>query len=160
MRVSRGFTLIEVLVVILIISIITGMSIMAFGDFGAGRKAYVFSEQFTAYIKLVRQRAILEMSTLGISVNNKGYGTWKYEGDNIWKPLPQKSLFRWQNFPDNIVVTLANKSKSSATAPEIIILPTGEMTAFKINFGTSSVPNQSVLTGHTNGEISLKMVSK
>lgn len=156
MRASRGFTLIEVLVVILVISIITTASLLAFGDFGASRKATVFAEQFASYIKLVRQRAILEMSTLGINVTSKGYESVRYDEGKTWLPLSKTSLFRWQAFPDNVIVTLKSDLKNNTSAPDIILQSSGDMTEFSITFGTDAKPQQTTLIGQHNGEIILK----
>lgn len=156
MRVKRGFTLIEILIVIVIIGIVSAVSIVAFGDFGAGRKAQVFAEQFAAYIKLVRQRAILEMSTLGINVTSKGYDTWRYDYAKSWQPLSKTSLFRWQAFPDNIVVKLNSRIKNNNNTPDIILQSSGDMSEFTLVFGTRAQPQQIMLTGENNGVVTMK----
>jgi len=156
MRVNRGFTLIEVLVVIIIISIITTASLMAFGDFGASRKATVFAEQFASYVKLVRQRAILEMSTFGINVSNEGYETLRYEEGITWQARSKTSLFRWQNFPANVLVVLKSELKNNDKSPDILIQSSGDMTPFTASFGTKAKPEQTILIGQHNGDILIK----
>ncbi|MGQ3890985.1 type II secretion system minor pseudopilin GspH [Legionella sp. CNM-4043-24] len=156
MRINRGFTLIEVLVVIIIISIISTASILAFGDFGASRKSVVFAEQFASYVRLVRQRAILEMSTFGINVNAQGYETFRFDEGKTWEPRSKTSLFRWHPFPDNVVVSFKSSLKNNNKAPDIIIQASGDMTPFTMTFGTQARPAQTTLIGQHNGDVSLK----
>jgi general secretion pathway protein H len=153
---QRGFTLIEVLVVIVIISIIATGSLVAFGDFGASRKAIVFAEQFSSYLKLVRQRAILEMNTLGINVTKEGYETFRFEQGKVWQAMPKNSLFHWQSFPAKVVVTLHSTIKNNTRTPDIIIQSSGDMSEFTLDFGTLAEPNKVTLVGQHNGEIFLK----
>lgn len=160
MRVDRGFTLIEILVVLVIIGISLSFTLLAFGDFGAGRKAVVSAEQFSAYIKLVQQRAILEVNTLGINVNSEGYETFRFEKASTWQPMPKNSLFHWQSFPKNVLVTLKSAIRNRTKRPDIIINPSGDMSPFTIQFGTPAQPNLALLYGQHNGLLTLELASK
>ncbi|MGQ3889532.1 type II secretion system minor pseudopilin GspH [Legionella sp. CNM-1927-20] len=150
---ERGFTLIEILVVILIIGIIASVALFAFGDFGTSRRIKLTAEQFSAYLKLVQQRAILEMVTLGVTVNNEGYETYRYS-NNSWQPMPKNSLIFHRFFPKDTVITLQNQLKNN-TGPTIIVTPSGSMTEFKLIFGTPSQPSIITLTGKHNGVLTL-----
>src|SRR3712207_1831206 len=117
MQNERGFTLIEILIVVLIIGIIASVALFAFGDFGKSRQVKVTTEQFVAYIKLVQQRAILEMATLGINLTGEGYKTYRYLSDNNWQPMPKNSLIFHRSFPKDITVTLQSKIKNIPKGP-------------------------------------------
>jgi len=153
MPAKRGFTLIEILVVLLIIGIISGAALLAFGDFGARRKAIVNAEQFIAYVKLVQQKSILEMTTHGIKIDPNGYGTLKYDNEN-WQSLGNSNIFHWQAFPSSIKVNVFNV-KSQGKYPAIIISSTGNMTPFKLTFGTNT-EQVAILLGQPNGELTLQ----
>ncbi|STX29016.1 general secretion pathway protein LspH [Legionella beliardensis] len=155
MRNERGFTLIEILVVILIIGIIASATLFAFGDFGTSRRVKVTAEQFIAYTKLVQQRAILEMTTLGINVSSGGYETYRYVNDNSWQPMPKNSLIFHRTFPKDVIVTLQNNIKNKTNGPNIIVTSSGNMTEFKLIFGTSAQPNIITITGEHNGNLTL-----
>src|SRR3990167_923402 len=149
----RGFTLIELLIVIVIIGIVSSVTLYAFGDFGASRKARVAAEQFTSYLKLLEQRAILETSTFGININLNGYGTYRLNNDSKWSQMPQNSFFHWQAFLEKVIVHLESPIQNHNKKPDIIINPSGDMTAFKLFFGTRGDPQFILLVGKHNGDI-------
>lgn len=156
----RGFTLIELLIVIVIIGIVSSVTLYAFGDFGASRKATVAAEQFTSYLKLLEQRAILETSTFGINITPAGYETYRLDNASKWSQMPKNSFFHWQAFPAKVLVQLQSTIQNHTKRPDIIINPSGDMTAFKLFFGTRGEPELIQLIGKHNGDIVLQNVPK
>ena len=153
MPAERGFTLIEILVVVVIISITLGFAMLAFGDFGASRRAVVTAEQFSAYVKLVQQQAILETNTLGINLSKEGYDTYRFE-ESTWKLLPAKSIFHPRSFPENVIVTFKqNNATTKLKNPDIVITPSGDMTEFIADFGTAKNLTVVTLFGKNDGQI-------
>ncbi|KTD09496.1 type II secretion system minor pseudopilin GspH [Legionella jamestowniensis] len=148
---AKGFTLIEILVVLVIIGITLGFALLAFGDFGASRRVMITAEQFTNYLKLLQHRAIIEMKPFGLTINQNSYQTFRYEQES-WKPMSAKSIFKPQIFPDNLVVKFQSP-KSNRKYPDIIVNASGDMTAFTLYFGTIQKPNMVTLVGNHNGQI-------
>lgn len=157
---NRGFTLIEILIVIVIIGIVSTVTLYAFGDFGASRKAKMAAEQFVSYLKLVEQRAILETSTFGININQTGYETYQLNNNSKWSPGPKNSFFHWQALPKKVIVTLQSPHQNHTKKPDIIIVPTGGMSTFKLFFGTQAAPQLILLIGKHNGDIILEYTPK
>lgn len=152
-RFDYGFTLIEILVVVIIIGITIGFALLALGDFGASRRAVVAAEQLSSYIKLVQQRAILETNTLGITINKEGYGTYRFD-HGTWQPMPVKGIFHWRNFPNNIIAKLhSNSTNNSFKNPDIVINSVGDMTEFAVDFATSPKNNIVTLLGEHDGQL-------
>lgn len=154
MPAERGFTLIEILVVVVIIGTTLGFAMLAFGDFGASRKATVTAEQFSSYIKLVQQRAILEANAFAINLNKEGYETLRFN-QNSWQSMPNKGIFHWRSFPPTIVVAL-HRTRRQIKKPEIIISSSGDMTEFRIDFGTSSQADIATLVGTEDGQLAIQ----
>jgi general secretion pathway protein H len=138
MRIKGGFTLIEILMVLVIISITLSFSLLAFGDFGANRRILMAAEQFSSYLKLIQQQAILEGKSFGININNKGYKTYRLEQGKRWQAMPEKGVFHWQYFPGSLMIDLHSTLKNNPQRPDIVISSTGDLTAFKLNFSTAN----------------------
>lgn len=155
MRVSRGFTLIELLIVIVIIGITSSVALLAFGDFGGGRNVLTSAEQLVAYIKLLQQRAILENTTSGITLDNTGYTTWQLIAGKTWQIMPDNSLFHKHFFPKNTVFILNQAHHNKFKLPDIIIDSSGDMTEFKMTLGTLSNPSLITITGKHNGKLTI-----
>lgn len=150
MHAKRGFTLIEILVVIVIIGITIGFALLAFGDFGASRRVIVNAEQLSSYIKLLQQSAILENNNFGIYINNDGYTTYRLE-QGQWQPMPTKSIFHPRSFPNTMTVQVQVGSKDKG--PDIVVDSSGDLSNFVINLGTDKNPTMARLFNDSDGQL-------
>ncbi len=149
-----GFTLVEILVVILVIGITMGFALLAFGDFGEKRRITMAAEQFTNYVKLAQQQAILETCTLGIRVEKDGYQALRFRAPDQWSPIRTSRIFHLQHFPSALVIHWKSVGKKQ-NSPAIVINSSGDMTPFELDFGSSKQPTIITLKGENNGTLHL-----
>lgn len=152
MIINRGFTLIEILIVIVIIGITVGFALIAFGDFGESRRVLFSAEQLVNTLKLAQQQAILETSTLGLHINNTSYQILRFQNSSGWEPISNKGIFKVNYFPKNTVITLKTNNKPLQGVPPIIINSSGDMTPFTLGFGTYK-EMMTTLKGTHNGSL-------
>ena len=155
MRNNRGFTLIEIMIVIVIIGITVGFALIAFGDFGESKRIQFAAEQLVNTMRLAQQQAILETSTLGLRIDSKSYQVLQLQGSQ-WSPMSNKGIFKIINFPHNTLITLHASHRATIGTPPIIITASGDMTPFTISFGSTKEGQLVVLTGTRNGDLKLK----
>lgn len=153
MTTNRGFTLIEILIVIVIIGITAGFALIAFGDFGESKRILFAADQLGNTLKLAQQQAILEQSTLGLKIDNTSYQIVKLHNSSEWKPISNKGVFKVNYFPKNTVMTLKTNNKIAPGAPAIIINSSGDMTPFSIEFGFNKENTITKLNGSHNGTL-------
>lgn len=158
MKNKGGFTLIEILVVLLIIGITLGFALLAFGDFGGQRRIVIAAEQFVNYVKFIQQEAILETGTLGITFNQTGYQVMRFQPPNNWQFIPKTGVFHHHKFPSNAVVNFEN-SAAKIGEPQIIINAAGDMTPFTLKFSSTKQVNIANVIGSQDGTVALQMLN-
>lgn len=159
MRNNQGFTLIEIMVVIVIIGITVGFALIAFGDFGESKRILFAAEQLVNNLRLAQQQAILETSTLGLRIDNTSYQILQLQSNSQWHPISNKGVFKVNYFPQNTLVTLKTNHHPQPGTPAIIINASGDLTPFTLNFGSNKEHEIALLTGTRNGDLQFKMAT-
>lgn len=151
MRAKSGFTLIEILVVLIIIGTVVTFAMLSFGDFGKSRKAKSAAEQMVQYITLMQQKAILENRLLGITVQANSYHAMKYIASQGWQTINNGGVYRKQPLPGGL--QFYSNKKSTNDTVDIIIQTSGDVTPFNLYIGDKSQNKIVRVTGNENGEI-------
>lgn len=158
MPVRNGFTLIEILIVIVIIGITMGFALVAFGDFGADKRILFSAEQLLNNLKTVQQQAILESSTLGLRINQESYQIVKYQDD--WHVVSNKGIYKVFFFPKNTKIILQTNTQNQSNTPAIVINASGDITPFTLQMGTKDNPAIATITANYNGSLLFNTVKK
>ncbi len=135
---ERGFTLLEILVVLVIIGILTSMAVLNIGD-RRGDQLHEESRRLLALIDLARQEAILEAREYGLGIWRGHYQFYQLDEEtSTWKPLAGDTHLRPRELPETVELLLEIDNQEivlDAKAPEkpqILILSSGETTAFRL----------------------------
>jgi type II secretion system protein H len=100
-RFTRGFTLLEILVVVLIISIVAGLATLAIRD-NPERRLETEAQRIAALLRLASQEAVLQSRETAIEFESNGYrflvlenGEWLQADDKVFRPrtLPDDMEF-------------------------------------------------------------------
>lgn len=158
-RSNQGFTLIEILIVLVIIGITFGFALLAFGDFGESRRILFSAEQLVNTLRLAQQQAILGSNTLGLRIDNNGYQVFQLYNNAQWKPISDKGVFKMTYFPQDTRIILKTSNSTPAGVPPVIIFASGDMTPFTLNFGSKQDNNLALLIGKRNGELQFNVVN-
>lgn len=157
-RRQGAFTLIEMLIVLIIVSIITAIAVVAFHNFGRGRRARIAIQTLKNVVQLTQQRAMLQHIIIGMQFTDQGYQFLLYVKPTIdqpsdWEPLTSDTLSSDNAFPSQMVFSVKLKGQpaqlpqtlQSKKSPKILFLPSGYVTPFSAifrfdnNVGTLSV---------------------
>lgn len=97
---STGFTLMEVLVVIVIIGVIVSAATIAFGVLGGDREAEDETRRFWALLQQAREEAELQSLDLGVHIAESSYEFLRFDPRrNLWLPIEGDVLYLPRELP-------------------------------------------------------------
>jgi len=152
---SRGFTLLEIMVVVFIIGIIitfASLSISQHGD----RYTEDEAKRLHHLLRLATEEAVFRGQELSLLITEKGYSFAMLSGPK-WEPIVDDPFFRSREFPETVKVTMTvydqEVNLGDPDKPvQIYILSSGEVTPFSISLtGESRVVY--TITGNLTGKI-------
>ena len=147
----RGFTLLELMVVIVLIGVLLGMVSFATGP-NPARLARHEADSVAQIIQQLRERAVLEGQAYGLRLSAGGYQPMKLEGRD-WEPLA--ALHRWsENLRprlelDGYFVTLGGDDGP----PQLMMLDSDETSAFTLTFSSANKTWLSVSSDGIGGVV-------
>ena len=170
-KTNAGFSLIEILVVVVIISLMTAIATLAIGDSQAERMKHK-SEQIAAVIDYAQERAIFNSDELGIYFTNNSYAFYELSGSTDkdgkrkaeWKSINNDKVLSERSLPDGLVfevflegikIVLAKKEKIK---PHVYILSDGSVTPFEVII-TDNIDHSHNLKVAENGEYEFKAIN-
>lgn len=139
-RSARGFTLMEVLVVLVIIGIMASFAVLQFGDRGADMVSEE-SSRLKTLIRVAREEAILQGREYALGFSKSSYAFYSDEEDNgDWLPTQSDPALRERLLPEALTISLILEEqllelkKDLPEKPHIFIFSSGEITPFSVSF--------------------------
>ncbi len=160
---QKGFTLIEILVVIVLVGIIVTVAMISIGNTQSG-KLQEDMRHLLQIMRLVHEEAITNQQTLAIKFLPHGYAIQRYdEKHKIWVNVSNPDFFRPQKLDDDYKITLLQDglsvSLTDKNSGKVLMYSSGEMTAFELNI---SLPDSNVnyhMSGDLMGKLKIKNLS-
>ena len=115
---AAGFTLLEVLVVVVIIGILTSMAAISVRVLGGDHELDQEAERLVAVLGEAREDALLHGRDLGLRVDSTGYDWLKYDTrTDRWIPIDDDIVLRPRSLPDGVQLALLVESRSVTLEP-------------------------------------------
>jgi general secretion pathway protein H len=155
MRHNRGFTLIEVAVVMLVIVIVLGIVSV---NLEPDRDSIVRDEanRLALLLQTAQQESILQGKVIAVIVERQGYYFLVMDDKSEFKPLSQDDVLYPRPLPSDIAITSVDIDGAPDTEkPRLILLPTGELSVFTVTLsrGTTRWLVKGELTGEITAQI-------
>jgi general secretion pathway protein H len=157
---AQGFTLLEVMIVIVIISVLSSFVALSLQDMDKSIQFKNEAKRLNHVIALAREEAILNSEILGLRFRKNCYSfmfrkntEWIAYNDRIFGPheIPQGIEFQ---LLINGMVTPLPLDKPPKT-PQIAIWPSGEVSPFELNIKSTIIQSVYTLIGNEFGSIEM-----
>ncbi|AOY87793.1 type II secretion system protein GspH [Marinobacter salinus] len=138
---QAGFTLIEILVVLIIVGLLAALAVFSMGGSSQQRELENEIRELYLLMQTASEQAVLNNLEMGLQFTEEGYqfvafhdetGEWRSSGERMFRP---------RNFPDWLVATrfIENDAPRLATAedkllPDVVFFSSGETTPFELEF--------------------------
>lgn len=141
---SAGFTLLELLAVLIIVGVIASFAVLSVGDRGASDRLDREARRLGELLHIAGQEAILQSRELGVEFTPAGYRFLVLDKEQ-WTALGGDDLLRERAFPagfeirlflEGLPVVLEKKRKDkkddNKAAPHLFLLSSGETSPFEL----------------------------
>lgn len=173
-----GFTLLELLIVLVVIGIISSFAVLSTGLADRDKPLGKETQRLLALLRMASEEAVQHGDELGMRIDGSGYRFLRYDRD-AWKPLDD-DLFRDRELPPELSVKLelegrpivldtpdtgdrsdngdsadsAKKEDKKPLAPQIVFLSSGEVSPFVLTLSEHDAP-PFYIKSDGNGDFSL-----
>lgn len=151
---QRGFTLIEVLVVMMIVGIMIAGTVLSVGLAHGDRELDKERDRMLGLFDYMREQATLQSREIGIRCFDGGYEFLVYVRDSqnpdigLWQRVEDDPLMRARHLPRGLEVELAVDGRKvvlpvedvqvDELAPQIMLFSSGEMNLFELTLRRES----------------------
>ena len=169
-----GFTLVELLVVLVIIGIVIGATLLSLGGRGRDSQLEQERDRLAALIGYVRERAALQTVEYGLRCEQGGFRFVMYDTrKTLWLEDPLDEALRSRTLPAGLDIALsvedrpivlparvapASSDAVADLAPQVMLYSSGELTRFKLTLSRSIAGRSAVLTGTPAGKLEVSPI--
>jgi general secretion pathway protein H len=165
---NKGFTLVEILVVVVIIAIMVSLAVLSIGVTGRDSQLDEESRRIEGLVDLLHDRALLEGRDFGLRLEPTAYEFVVYDPDrDRWMSLDQEQEFRRRNLPkglsfqlelDSQVVVIKPIDRSLSDdepppGPQVAVAASGEGTPFRLTLLRDGTTAKASVDGDAMGKI-------
>lgn len=159
MRSIIGFTLIEILIVMLIISIVSSVAVLTISH-NEKSELHTFSKQLANLLRLAEEQALLQPAVLGFNFDDTSFAFYQFQENardknNQWQELTDSTLAR-HTIPKGISLNLKINGAdvdNKPGQPKLIISNNGDVPAFVLLIGEKDHPPLYQIVGDEDGSI-------
>ena len=167
---QAGFTLLEILVVLVFVALLVSMAATGLRIFNAGRSPETQANRFAALLQLASDEAVLTGTEVGLLMDSRDMQFFRFQpATREWVSLSKDEQFFDREIPDGITMQLeleglavnnfqldpGDEALQDSPAPQLIFFSSGEATAFTLRF--TGEPDQPAwqLVGNILGQFDI-----
>lgn len=161
---ARGFTLIEILVVVVIIALMTAVMTIAVSALGSDREIKDEITRLSDVIGVALEQAQLEGRDYGLRIDPDGYQVMVYDGRRGWIDASGDRWFSRHQFPAGLSVALVEEGRQvllkvsnapETRLPQVITFASGDVTPYRITLTRNPGGTTAAIEGAADGTMKI-----
>ena len=156
----QGFTLLELLVVIVIIGIITSFAVLSLGLLSPQSELEEHGKRIRALMMLASEEAVLQGQELAMQLDDNRYYFLSLK-DKAWLRVNNDPVLRDRDLPEHIQAdvliegdaVLQTQAEGQKLTPRVYFFSSGEITPFTLTLSSSDADHDFRLSGNIQGVI-------
>ena len=165
-----GFTLLELLVVLVVVGVMVSMAVLSFGVLGRDRQSEEEARRFWVVLQQAREEAELQAEDIGIFVSATAYEYLRFDTRrNEWQLIEGDELFAQRELPEGLRFRLrlesrevvlkptlpdrGDKDENDRAAPPVLVLSSGDVMPFELEIEREGAPALWRVTGLANNDL-------
>ncbi len=173
-RASGGFTLIEILVVMVIIGVVIAGAMLSMSFTGPDRELHTEGERLVDLMNYAQEQGELQTRELGMYCTDHSYKFLAFDARrNLWVPIDDDDALRARTLPDAIklqldvegrevvLASLADEQKKKIAPqdlqPHVMIFSNGDLTSFRVTLEREGTDQTVTLLPDRQGKIKVKV---
>ena len=173
-RGSGGFTLIEILVVVVIIGIISAGALLSLSFAGPDRELHNEGERLVDLMNYAQEQGELQTREFGLYCTDHSYKFLAFDAlRNLWVTIDDDDALRARTLPDSIrlqldvegrevvLASLADEQRKKIAPadlqPHVMIFSNGDLTSFRVTLAREGTERTVTLLPDRQGRIRVKV---
>ncbi len=170
---QHGFTLLELLVVIVIIGVMVSMVSLSVSVLGADQEVEEETRRFWAVTRQAREEAELQAIDVAIFVGTNDYEFLRFDTRrNEWIPIVEDQLYAQRSLPDGLRFRLwmegreivlkpglpdrSQKEENQKFPPQLTVLSSGDVVPFELHVERDGAPALWRMTALADGDLRIE----
>jgi general secretion pathway protein H len=171
---SGGFTLIEILVVIVIIGIVTAGAMLSLSFTGPDRELHTEGDRLADLMNYAQEQGELQTRELGLYCTDHSYQFLAFDARrNLWVVIDDDDALRARTLPDAVKLQLDVEGRQVVLAstadeqkkkiapqdllPHVMIFSNGDLTSFRVTLEREGTDQTVTLAPDHQGKITVKV---